>query len=46
MISKVKNYYGVIVFYFLLILLLALISYQNKMIDMQVSNNQIIKADR
>ncbi|MFA6777591.1 MAG: hypothetical protein WCR80_04010 [Bacilli bacterium] len=46
MISKVKNYYGVIMFYFLLVLLLALVSYQNKMIDMQVANIQIIKADK
>ncbi|MDD2208644.1 MAG: hypothetical protein PHG03_05460 [Bacilli bacterium] len=46
MISKVKNYYGVIVFYFLLILLLVLVSYQNKMIDMRATSNSLIKADR
>ena len=46
MIAKIKDYYGVIVFYFLLILLLMAMSFQNQVIDMQEPNNTNIKIDK
>lgn len=44
MLAKFNDYKGVIIFYILLTLILIIVSYHNKQIDIKLSNNTNINA--